>query len=86
MKMMTKQMKEIGFDANKMPLGKLAKSSILKGYEVLKEVMNEIKGHNRKEVVSKLSSAFFSEIPHNFGFQNMANFTLDSEKKVKEKL
>ncbi len=32
MKMMNKQMKEIGFDANKMPLGKLAKSSILKGY------------------------------------------------------
>jgi poly [ADP-ribose] polymerase 2/3/4 len=39
MKMMTNQMKEIGYDAKKMPLGKLAKSSILKGYEALKGLM-----------------------------------------------
>jgi poly [ADP-ribose] polymerase 2/3/4 len=32
MKMMNIQMKEIGYDAKKMPLGKLAKSSIKKGY------------------------------------------------------
>jgi poly [ADP-ribose] polymerase len=31
-KMMAAQMKEIGYDAKKMPLGKLAKTSILKGY------------------------------------------------------
>ena len=32
MKMMNNQMKEIGYDAKKMPLGKLAKASIMKGY------------------------------------------------------
>lgn len=32
MRMMASQMKEIGYDAKKMPLGKLAKSSIMKGY------------------------------------------------------
>jgi len=48
MKMMTKQMKEIGYDANKMPLGKLAKSSILKGYEILREIATELKEKNRK--------------------------------------
>jgi poly [ADP-ribose] polymerase len=39
MKMMNNQMKEIGYDAKKMPLGKLAKASILKGYESLKGLM-----------------------------------------------
>jgi len=43
MKMMAKQMKEIGYDAKKMPLGKLAKTSISKGYEILKSLMEEIK-------------------------------------------
>jgi len=32
MSMMNSQMKEIGYDSSKMPLGKLAKSSIMKGY------------------------------------------------------
>ena len=41
MKMMNNQMKEIGYDAKKMPLGKLAKSSIMKGYEALKGLMDE---------------------------------------------
>lgn len=40
MKMMTNQMKEIGYDAKKMPLGKLAKNSILRGYEALKGLMD----------------------------------------------
>ena len=48
MKMMDKQMKEIGYDAKKMPLGKLAKSSIVKGYEALKHLMDEVKGSKRK--------------------------------------
>ena len=39
MKMMDNQMKEIGYDAKRMPLGKLAKNSILRGYEALKGLM-----------------------------------------------
>lgn len=84
--MMTNQMKEIGYDAKKMPLGKLAKSSILKGYEALKGLMEEIKGKKRHEQIQKLSSDFYSEIPHDFGFQRMQNFILDTEPKVKAKL
>lgn len=86
MKMMAKQMKEIGYDANKMPLGKLAKSSILKGYEILQGIMVELKGANKKDVINKLSSDFYSEIPHDFGFKKMSQFVLDKEKLVKEKL
>lgn len=57
---MNNQMKEIGYDAQKMPLGKLAKSSILKGYEALKGLMEEIKGKKRSEVINRLSSDFYS--------------------------
>lgn len=60
MKMMASQMKEIGYDAKKMPLGKLAKGSIMRGYEALKSLMEEIKGQNRKVVIDNLSSAFYS--------------------------
>jgi poly [ADP-ribose] polymerase len=86
MKMMNNQMKEIGYDAKKMPLGKLAKSSILRGYEALKGLMDEVKGKGRADVINKLSSDFYSEIPHDFGFQRMQNFTLNTEQKVKQKL
>lgn len=86
MKMMASQMKEIGYDAKKMPLGKLAKSSIMKGYEALKGLMDEIKSKNRKEVIDNLSSAFYTEIPHDFGFKQMSLFTLNTEQKVKNKL
>lgn len=37
--MMNRQMKEIGYDASKMPLGKLSKDTILKGYKALKSLM-----------------------------------------------
>ena len=60
MKMMNNQMKEIGYDAKKMPLGKLAKNSILRGYEALKGLMDEIKGKRRSDVISKLSGDFYS--------------------------
>lgn len=89
MKMMAKQMKEIGYDAKKMPLGKLAKTSILKGYEILQSLSEEIKkaeSKNKQENINELSGKFYSEIPHDFGFKNMINFVLDSEKKIKEKL
>jgi len=85
MKMMANQMKEIGYDAKKMPLGKLAKTSISKGYQILQSLMEEIKrGASRNEdKIKELSSSFYSEIPHDFGFKNMANFVLGSEQKVK---
>lgn len=86
MKMINNQMKEIGYDAKKMPLGKLAKASIMRGYEALKGLMEEIKNKKRSDVINRLSSDFYSEIPHDFGFQRMQNFVLDTEKKVKQKL
>uniref|UniRef100_A0A0E0C1M0 Poly [ADP-ribose] polymerase n=1 Tax=Oryza meridionalis TaxID=40149 RepID=A0A0E0C1M0_9ORYZ len=42
--MMKQQMVEIGYNADKLPLGKLSKSTILKGYDVLKRISNVISG------------------------------------------
>ena len=36
--MMNNHMKEIGYNVNKMPLGKLSKNNIKKGYKVLQEL------------------------------------------------
>lgn len=50
-----------------MPLGKLSKTQIAKGFEVLEEIeaaMNQKRGRARLE---ELSSKFFTAIPHNFG-------------------
>ena len=60
MKMMNNQMKEIGYDAKKMPLGKLAKASIMRGYQALKGLMEQVKGKKRREVIERLTSDFYS--------------------------
>lgn len=36
--MMNKQMKQIGYNVNKMPLGKLSKDNIKLGYSILKKL------------------------------------------------
>ncbi|KAI7820300.1 poly polymerase catalytic domain-containing protein [Gamsiella multidivaricata] len=66
--MMNHQMKELDYDADKMPLGKLAKPTILHGYEVLKRIgaILDTKNPSFSELVN-LSSEFYTVIPHNFG-------------------
>ncbi len=68
MKLMNQQMKEIGYDANKMPLGKLSQQMIKEGYEILRELEHVIKD-SKKGDLFELSSRFYTVIPHNFGYQ-----------------
>ncbi|KAJ3121538.1 Poly [ADP-ribose] polymerase 2 [Nowakowskiella sp. JEL0407] len=66
---MNSQMVEIGYDANRMPLGKLTKRSLMKGFEVLNrvsDVLNSAVG-NQNALLTQLSSEFYTYIPHNFG-------------------
>eukprot|EP00808_Paulinella_micropora_P017853 g46431.t1 len=65
--MMRKQMLEVGYDEKKMPLGKLSKDTIKRGYQVLKKIEAELTA-NRKGLLTDLSSEFYTLIPHNFGF------------------
>ena len=80
-------MKETGYDAKRMPLGRLAKPSIVKGYEALKELLQEVRGDRQtKDGINKWSSAFYSHIPHDFGMKNISGFLLNTEQKIRNKL
>ncbi|XVF80597.1 hypothetical protein PTKIN_Ptkin15bG0086500 [Pterospermum kingtungense] len=83
--MMKQQMMEIGYNADKLPLGKLSKSTILKGYDVLKRIADVI-GQSNRSKLEKLSSEFYTVIPHDFGFRKMRDFVIDTPQKLKKKL
>ncbi|RVW54624.1 Poly [ADP-ribose] polymerase 2-A [Vitis vinifera] len=83
--MMKQQMMEIGYNADKLPLGKLSKSTISKGYDVLKRIADVISQSNRK-TLEQLSGEFYTVIPHDFGFKKMRDFVIDTPQKLKHKL
>ncbi|KAJ9171804.1 hypothetical protein P3X46_015118 [Hevea brasiliensis] len=83
--MMRQQMMEIGYNANKLPLGKLSRSTILKGYDVLKRIADIIGTTNRLQL-EQLSGEFYTIIPHDFGFKKMREFVIDTPQKLKHKL
>lgn len=49
-----------------MPLGKLSKGQIAKGFEVLDEI-EKVLDKNSKAGLNELSSKFYTVIPHDFG-------------------
>ena len=49
-----------------MPLGKLSKGQIAKGFEVLDDIEKDLKA-NKKTRLKDLSSKFYTVIPHDFG-------------------
>ncbi|XP_017969668.1 PREDICTED: poly [ADP-ribose] polymerase 2 [Theobroma cacao] len=83
--MMKQQMMEIGYNADKLPLGKLSKSTILRGYDVLKRIADVI-GQSNRSKLEQLSSEFYTVIPHDFGFKKMRDFVIDTPQKLKKKL
>jgi hypothetical protein len=68
-KAMSDYMLEMDIDTKKMPLGKLSKKQIHKGYEILKRVEAELKGGNSKAVFLDCSNQFYTLIPHSFGMK-----------------
>ncbi|KAH9786468.1 poly (ADP-ribose) polymerase 2 [Citrus sinensis] len=62
--MMKQLMMEIGYNANKLPLGKLSKSTILKGYDVLKRIADVIHLPDRRklEELSGILNFNFKEV------------------------
>ncbi|KAL6210371.1 hypothetical protein ACLB2K_015604 [Fragaria x ananassa] len=83
--MMKQYMMEIGYNADKLPLGKLSKSTILKGYNILKSIADVIDQSDRR-MLEQLSGEFYTVIPHDFGFKKMSNFVIDTPQKLKQKL
>ena len=66
----------IGYNANKLPLGKLSKATLKQGFEHLNELASLIKhpalagnkyGNTQKEAIEDFSNRYYSTIPHEFG-------------------
>ena len=86
-KMINDNLHEIGYDSQKMPLGKLSPVTLTTGLNILKQIESELKNKNpNSENLKKYSSEFYTQIPHNFGFQKMSNFIINTIEKVKEKI
>ncbi|KAL9112482.1 MAG: hypothetical protein Q9227_003324 [Pyrenula ochraceoflavens] len=69
-------LEEIGYNADKMPLGKLGKPTLKKGMEHLKELASLIKhpslaqnkyGISREAAIEDFTNKYYSTIPHVFG-------------------
>jgi poly [ADP-ribose] polymerase len=68
--MMAESMKEFNYDESQLPLGKLTKNHIKKGYEVLKSIADVLtQPTNQSKSLKQLSNEFYTLIPHKFGMQ-----------------
>ncbi|KAG5275064.1 hypothetical protein AALO_G00143160 [Alosa alosa] len=65
--MFKEAMEAMNLDIKKMPLGKLSKSQIAKGFEVIEQIEEAVKSGSNQKCLEELSSNFFTIIPHNFG-------------------
>ncbi|KAF7086713.1 hypothetical protein CFC21_089980 [Triticum aestivum] len=83
--MMKQQMMEIGYNAEKLPLGKISKSTIRKGYSVLKRISSALPKADPIQL-EELTGEFYTVIPHDFGFKKMRKFIIDTPEKLKAKL
>lgn len=72
-------MASLSYDSNKLPLGKLSKEVISRGYQTLKDLGEVIEqkpgciekfseyGDNRAQILNRLSNRYYTVIPHSFG-------------------
>lgn len=81
--MFKEAMEEMNLDIKKMPLGKLSKMQIAKGFDVLEEIEAALTQKSKKAKLEELSSKFFTTIPHNFGRQRPP--TIDSKEIIEKK-
>ncbi|XP_066470308.1 protein mono-ADP-ribosyltransferase PARP3 [Tiliqua scincoides] len=66
--MFKEAMQTMNIDVKKMPLGKLSKQQIAKGFEALEAIETALQKQSRSQKqIEELSSRFYTIIPHNFG-------------------
>ena len=85
------QIKAIGYDNKRLPLGNLSDQTISEGYEILQELdkiiqKKEKKDHYNRNDLEGLTEQYYKTIPHNFGFCNMSNFIIDSSEKLEKEI
>lgn len=78
-------MTELNYDANKLPLGKLSKGTIARGFQALKDLSVHINGSDVQSriEVERLSNLYYSVIPHAFG-RNRPPIIFDNTRLKKE--
>lgn len=57
----------MNYDTNKMPLGKLSKGTISRGFQALKDLATLIDNPTTSYDIEQLSNRYYSLIPHSFG-------------------
>ncbi|GFO23256.1 poly [ADP-ribose] polymerase [Plakobranchus ocellatus] len=60
-------LQKFDLDTKKMPLGKLSKTQIARGFEVLEELEEAIEKKKGGAKINELTSKFYTVIPHSFG-------------------
>lgn len=61
-------MADMNYDAKKMPLGKLSKPTITRGYQALKDLAPLLDANVLDHsTIEDLSNRYYSYIPHEFG-------------------
>eukprot|EP01087_Luapelamoeba_hula_P019447 TRINITY_DN6446_c0_g1_i1.p1 TRINITY_DN6446_c0_g1~~TRINITY_DN6446_c0_g1_i1.p1 ORF type:complete len:619 (+),score=162.67 TRINITY_DN6446_c0_g1_i1:33-1859(+) len=84
--MFQKTMEDFNIDLKKMPLGKLSKTQIAKGHKVLEKIESVLRTGARGDL-SRLTSKFYTVIPHAYGRRPAPPFTdLESVQKRKDML
>ena len=93
-KLMEQSVTSVGYDPSKLPLGEWSAGNVNLGYQHLRaieELLLKVKDNNASQAsvspqLTSLSSAFYTQIPHNFGRQKMSLFIIDSLDKLKQKM
>eukprot|EP01103_Thecamoeba_quadrilineata_P010815 TRINITY_DN243_c1_g1_i3.p1 TRINITY_DN243_c1_g1~~TRINITY_DN243_c1_g1_i3.p1 ORF type:complete len:1196 (+),score=236.79 TRINITY_DN243_c1_g1_i3:5-3592(+) len=85
-KIVSQTLRELEFDVTKMPLGRLKKSQILKGYQVLTRIQACIDDGEPPSSLKyrDLSNQFYSQIPHSF--KSNRSPLINKENILKEKI
>lgn len=85
---MAQDMAALGYDANKMPLGKLSEKTVKEAYTVLSSIADVLTGSSSSSArsLADLSAQFYTLIPHDFGFKKTSLFVINNQKALKTKL
>ena len=79
--------KDIGYDAKKMPLGKLSQNNIKMGFNILKFIMKELeKDKPDMAKIEKDSSKFYTFVPHDVGFKDMRSMVIKTKEICQKKI
>lgn len=84
----TQEFVELNLDTGKCPLGQLSIDQIAKGKDIIEEARKIIHSNKAIDELNRLTNAYYSNIPHNFGYRriNADELRLDDDTKLDKAL